>query len=60
MQYKHENQTQIKIKNTLCMECRQPTCLLLNGGTCFPFSVSKTEKTVLPAEKEILQNDKLK
>lgn len=47
---------QIKIKNTLCMQCGHQSCLMISNGTCSAFSGSKQEITKI---KEDNHNEKV-
>lgn len=42
-QYNPIKSEQIKIKNTLCMQCRHQSCLMISNGACAAFSGSKQE-----------------
>lgn len=42
-QYHPIKSEQIKIKNTLCMQCGHQSCLMITNGTCSAFSGSKQE-----------------
>ena len=42
-QYNPISSEQIKIKNTLCMQCGRQNCLMITDGVCSAFSVSKQE-----------------
>ena len=42
-QYNPIKSEQIKIKNTLCMQCEHQSCLMITGGSCSALSGSKQE-----------------
>ncbi len=42
-QYNLIKSEQIKIKNTLCMQCGRQSCLMITDGACSAFSGSKQE-----------------
>lgn len=42
-QYNPIKSEQIKIKNTLCMQCGRQSCLMITDGVCSAVSVSKQE-----------------
>ena len=42
-QYNPIKSEQIKIKNTLCMQCGHQSCLMITDGVCSAFSGSKQE-----------------
>ena len=42
-QYHLIKSEQIKIKNTLCMQCGHQSCLMISSGVCPVFSGSKQE-----------------
>ena len=42
-QYHPLKSEQIKIKNTLCMQCGRQSCLMITDGACPVFSGSKQE-----------------
>lgn len=42
-QYHLIKSEQIKIKNTLCMQCEHQNCLMMTNGVCSAFSGSKEE-----------------
>lgn len=43
VQYNLIKSQQIKIKDTLCMQCGRQSCLMINSGVCPVFSGSKQE-----------------
>lgn len=43
MQYHPIKSEQIKIKNTLCMQCGHQSCLMISSGVCSALSESKQE-----------------
>ena len=43
MQYNLIKSQQIKIKNTLCMQCGHQSCLTITDGVCPALSESKQE-----------------
>jgi len=43
VQYNLIKSQQIKIKNTLCMQCGHQSCLMISSGVCPVFSGSKQE-----------------
>lgn len=42
-QYHPIKSEQIKIKNTLCMQCGHQSCLMITDGACSALSESKQE-----------------
>lgn len=42
-QYHPIKSEQIKIKNTLCMQCGHQSCLMISSGACSAFSGSKQD-----------------
>lgn len=42
-QYHPLKSEQIKIKNTLCMQCGHQSCLMISSGVCPVFSESNQE-----------------
>lgn len=56
MQYNLIKSQQIKIKNTLCMQCGHQSCLMITDGACSAFSGSKQEITKI---KEDSHNEKV-
>lgn len=51
MQYNLIKSQQIKIKNTLCMQCEQNSCLMISSGVCPVFSGSKQEIIKIKEDK---------
>lgn len=56
MQYNLIKSQQIKIKNTLCMQCRQSSCLMLTDNVCPAFA--KTNPKIIKI-KEDNHNEKI-
>lgn len=56
MQYNLIKSQQIKIKNTLCMQCRQKSCLMLTDNVCPVFA--KTNPKIIKI-KEDNHNEKI-
>lgn len=55
-QYHPIKSEQIKIKNTLCMQCGHQSCLMITNGACSAFSGSKQENIKI---KEDNHNEKV-
>ena len=55
-QYHPIKSEQIKIKNTICMQCGRQSCLMITGGACSAFLGSKQEITKI---KEDNHNEKV-
>lgn len=50
-QYHPIKSEQIKIKNTLCMQCGHQSCLMIISGVCPAFSGSKQEIIKIKEDK---------